>query len=764
MPFVGRARELKLLLDVFARAAAGSAQVVTLLGEPGIGKTRLAAELTAALDGRALVVRAPWTATPERTPFGPLLRALRDAAGDDAPDPDADLSIDEVRLELLRFGERTLDRTPLVLNLDNLHLADDAMLDLVGQAVDRFRESPLLVLCLARDELLERRPRWGGGRPNAMTLGLHPLRDELAAEVAGALEPRVRDWVVAAAEGNPLFVEELVTYVREQGLPPTGELPPPPTLQALVGSRLERLEPEELAVLRCAAVVGRTFETAPVELLHGAPVDDALRSLERRGLLRRWRGGHVFHHQLLLEVVYRSIPRDELADLHRRVADWYESSGGADAMALRPMHLYRAYDYEPDPGLRHDVARSLAFAGRRMSARGNVNAAVAALERAIELVDEDERLPLLYELANTRAEAGEMAEAEKLWREAERQAKALGDRRAQLHVRLARGDSITMHAHDFATAEQVAREAIEEFERLGDARGLSRAWERLRLVYSYACRGADALDAAQRAVGYAREAGAEEDVLRLLPMLAAQHYWGPTPAEAALEELERILAELGSHPSGRGNLLWMIGGLHAMLGRFDTARSAYREAHLLNVDLGRTIRDAGMAQVGAAIELLAGEPAAAEAELRRGLAVLEQAGETEFRSSVAAWLGRALLARGRIGDALAAGATALELADEGDAMTAVVATSMLAEAHARRGDEAESDRYAERARASIAAVDEPIARADALADLGVAAIALGRDPEPLLAEADAVYAAKGSVAGRARLTARRTTARPPARS
>jgi hypothetical protein len=144
--------------------------------------------------------------------------------------------------------------------------------------------------------------------------------------------------------------------------------------------------------------------------------------------------------------------------------------------------------------------------------------------------------------------------------------------------------------------------------------------------------------------------------------------------------------------------------------------------------------------------------------------VLEQAGETEFRSSVAAWLGRALLARGRVAEALAAGATALELADDADAMTAIVATSMLAEAHARRGDAAESDRYAERALATVEAVDEPIARADALADVGVAAALLGRDPEPLFARADELYAAKGSVAGRAALSARRTTARPPARS
>jgi tetratricopeptide (TPR) repeat protein len=198
----------------------------------------------------------------------------------------------------------------------------------------------------------------------------------------------------------------------------------------------------------------------------------------------------------------------------------------------------------------------------------------------------------------------------------------------------------------------------------------------------------------------------------------------------------------------------MIGGLHAMLGRFDAARGSYREAHALNVDLGRTIRDAGMAQVGAAIELLAGDAAAAEAELRRGIAVLEQAGETEFRSSCEAWLGRVLVARGRLADALVAGARALELADADDAMTEIVATSMLAEAHARRGDGAESDRWAARAQARVAAVDEPIARADALADLAVATALLGRDAEPLFAEADALYEAKGSVAGRDLLHAR----------
>jgi tetratricopeptide (TPR) repeat protein len=762
--FVGRDRELKLLLDVFARARTGTAQLVTLLGEPGIGKSRLAAEFADAAREHALVVRAPWTHSPEATPYGPLLRALAAAGLEGAPDPAADMTSDEALIALLHFGEQALARGPVVLLLDNLHLADEAMLDLVEQASDRFRETPLVVLCIARDELLERRATWSGGRANAMTLALHPLDEERSRELAAAVEPRLRDWVVRSAEGNPLFIEELITYAVEQGLPETSELPPPPTIHTLLESRFARLEPEERSVLQSASIVGRTFEAAPVAALHGAPVDETLQSLARRGLLRRWRGGYVFHHQLLLEVVYRSIPTEALAALHRRLADWYEETGGAAAMELRPMHLYRAYDYEPDPGLRREVARSLAFAGKRMSSRGNVRAAVAALERAVALVEGAGRLPLLYELANAYGEAGDVAAAQRLWNEAEQQAAAAGDRRAELHVLLARGDTSAMNAHALRGAEQTARDAIAEFERLGDTLGLSRGWERLRLVYSYACRSAEALAAAEKALAYAREAGAEEDVLRLLPVLAAQHYWGPTPAVEALAELERILADLGSHPSGRGNLLWMIGGLHAMLGRHDQGRRCYREASALNIDLGRTIRDAGMTQVGAAIELLAGEPRAAETELRRGAKVLEQAGETEYRSSVTAWLGRALAAQGRLEPARLAAGQALELAHDDDQVTNTIAHAVLAEVHARLGDADESDLHAARARRVIDQIDEPVARADALGDLAVAALSLGRDAAQLRAEAQALYEAKGSVAGAGLLSRRCTTATPARRA
>ena len=208
----------------------------------------------------------------------------------------------------------------------------------------------------------------------------------------------------------------------------------------------------------------------------------------------------------------------------------------------------------------------------------------------------------------------------------------------------------------------------------------------------------------------------------------------------------------------------MIGGLHAMLGRFDQGRRCYREAGRLNIDLGRTIRDAGMTQVGAAIELLAGDARAAEAEARRGSDVLERAGETEYRSSVVAWIGRALAAQGRLEPARATAEQALELGADDDEVTNTLAHGVLTDVHARLGDAAESDRHAARVREVLEQTDEPIAHADALADLAVAAIALGRDASALRAEAQAVYEAKGSVAGVELLNRRCTTTTPTRRS
>jgi len=458
-PLVGRKRELGVLTDAFSRArSTHEPQLITLVGVPGIGKSRLVyeffqqgiepdRELISWRQGRCLpygegvtywavgeMVKAQAGILDTDSVEGAaakLARAVGSAVGSDSTwvEPTlrplvgladvAELAEDrraEAHAAWRRFFEGLAEQRPLVLVFEDLHWADDGLLDFVDDLVSWASEVPLTLVCTARPELLDRRPEWGGGKINATTLGLAPLSDAETAQIVGELTGRavlpaeVQLTLLARAGGNPLYAEQYARMLEERGS--IEDLPVPETIQGLIAARLDLLKPEEKALIQDAAVVGKVFWPRALEALgeHGS-IEETLRSLERKEFVRRQRRSTVereteyaFRHLLVQDVAYGQIPRPGRAQKHRRAAEWIESlSERTDDFAEMVAHHFLAAlelaeaTGEHDSDLVDRARAALREAGDRAAALNAFEAAVRFYGRAVELAsDEDERAGLLF--------------------------------------------------------------------------------------------------------------------------------------------------------------------------------------------------------------------------------------------------------------------------------------------------------------------------------------------------------------------------------
>jgi class 3 adenylate cyclase/tetratricopeptide (TPR) repeat protein len=453
-PLVGRKRELDQLVDAFERARQDrSTQLVTLVGVPGIGKSRLVAELFAHVEalpdpvfwrhGRSLpygdgvtfwalgeMVKAH-AGIVENDPPEVAERKLRDAVSDlvgeperrwlesqlkpliGLGEPDAGGERGEPLAAWRRLFEVLADRHPLVLVFEDLHWAGDELLDFVDELPEWIEDVPLLVLCTARPELLDRRSGWGGGKRNALTISLSALAaGETAALVASLLDrvvlpADVQSELLARAGGNPLYAEQFVRMLTERG-DVGGEVPE--NVQGIIAARLDSLPLEEKGLLQDAAVVGKVFWTSALTALGGARVDDLerhLRSLVRKEFVRRERrvavegeSEYVFTHILLRDVAYGQIPRSDRAEKHRRTAEWIESVGRAEDQAeLLAHHYASALDLSRLSGGESDelavrARHALRAAGVRALALNAYAAAVRWFEAAASIrVEPDPERP-----------------------------------------------------------------------------------------------------------------------------------------------------------------------------------------------------------------------------------------------------------------------------------------------------------------------------------------------------------------------------------
>ncbi|MBV8734860.1 MAG: AAA family ATPase, partial [Solirubrobacterales bacterium] len=339
---VGRERELRLLRESWDRVVRESGcHLFTLLGMAGVGKSRLVTELIAGLGGEPHVLRGRCLAYGEGITFWPLVEALT-PVGDPARGVIERLRVggaaipEELFLEVRRLLQSLSAERPVVLYIDDLQWAETMLLDLLDHVIDLSRGSPILVLCIARPELLEDRPGWGGGKLNAQTVLLEPLGAQesllLLDQLGNGPGLQARDRIVAASEGNPLFLEEMVALTRE-----TGTVQVPATIHALLAARLERLGSEERALLERGAVEGEVFHRLTVKALAddrlACQLDTRLAGLVRRELIRphpaMLAGDEAFRfrHVLVRDAAYDALPKSERAELHKRFAEWLEESG-----------------------------------------------------------------------------------------------------------------------------------------------------------------------------------------------------------------------------------------------------------------------------------------------------------------------------------------------------------------------------------------------------------------------------------------------------
>ena len=400
---------------------------------------------------------------------------------------DTAVPVEEVPWAFRRYCEILAARRPVVLELDDLHWAEPPLLDLVEYLAASVRDVPVLLVCIAREELGEERPAFPGA---GASLVLEPLSDEETNALAeqllpeSALDADTHGRLVAAAEGNPLFLEQLVAHVAETGL-----LEPPPTLRALLAARLDRLGPGERGVLERAAVVGRELSLADVtELLDAAAVPTAaahLDVLSRRGFLRP-AGGAVFRfrHWLIHDAAYRAAPKELRAGLHERFADVLARRGADDELVgyhLEHAYLLRTELAPPDRHARRlaeDGGRRLGAAGIRAWKRNEARSASRLLERAVALLptENEERRGLLCELGVALNTAGETEAAEGALREATEIARRVDDRRVELRAEV---ELLGCHLLDEPRTAperllELAPRALPIFEALGDDRSIGR--------------------------------------------------------------------------------------------------------------------------------------------------------------------------------------------------------------------------------------------------------------------------------------------------
>jgi class 3 adenylate cyclase/tetratricopeptide (TPR) repeat protein len=788
-PLVGRLAELRLFDWMFQRTVQTSTcHLLTVLGPAGVGKSRLVAAAVDALDDGATVLYGQCSADAEGSSFWPLAEIVRRAAeiktadspeqaeaklaellGDEDGERVADrlgrliglrpapVTSEDAVWAVRRFLEVLAGRHPLVVVVDDLHWAQPALLDLLEQVVALAREARILLVAVARPELLEQRPGWSGGRLNASTMLLEPLAaDESATlleHLAGqaALPADATDRITRSAEGNPLFLEELLAMLIEEGrLRRAGgrwvahdlaAATTPPTIQALLAARLDRLEGEERALLDRASVMGQAFDRAAVLALTPEPAragaDAHLLALVRKELLRPaqaplgGRDGFQFRHQLVRDAAYGSLPKQTRAELHERYAGWLAeafAARGGEVGEVLGWHLERAYRLLAELGpvdargrrVAAEAASQLAAAGHVATGRGDLPAAANLLERAISLLEPGgrARVQLLTDLGEVLVLAVETERAGRVLDEAVAAADRIGDQGLAAHATLGKLE-LRLDSPDRGPDRYRAdvRHALELLERLGDEEGQSRAWRLLGLDSYLRCQIGRSEDEFQRAVEHARAAGDQRIEAGNLYALVQAAYWGPTPVAEGIRRCQAIRARAEGSYRVEMSALHTLAGLHAMAGEFDRARELGDAAAQIAGKLGPSRFAALCSQFLGQVELLAGDPAAAVRWLRWGAGILERMGERGLRSEVTANLARALAAQGLDDEALEQASLSGELAVRDDLYAQVERRGPLAMVLARRGRLDEAERLAAEAVELAAGSDMLGMQAGALLDL-----------------------------------------------
>jgi class 3 adenylate cyclase/tetratricopeptide (TPR) repeat protein len=780
-PMVGREREQRMLAEAWQRVVAErSCHLFTVLGAAGVGKSRLAAEFLGSLDG-ALVVRGRCLPYGEGITYWPVVEVVKQlpevtlepvvaetveaVVGDRA----VVTSSEEIAWAFRKLLETVATETPLVCVFDDVHWGEGTFLDLVEHVADLSRDVPILLLCMARPDLLDRRAGWAGGKVNATNVLLEPLgaaETERLIDSLAHLGERLRERIREAAEGNPLFVEEMVAMVEESG---DGDVAVPPTIQALLAARLDQLDVSERGVLERGSVEGRVFHRGAVQALSPDEPQVAARltSLVRKELVRPDKpqlpgeDAFRFRHLLIRDAAYEALPKSARAQLHEGFASWLEEHGAGlvELDEILGYHLEQAYRYglelgRPDPALAAGAARRLAVAGRRAHLRGDVGATVTLLERTLDLQPEDERdVALEAELADALMWVGRPADAEALMAVSEARASSGGDRPSMLLARLVRA-RFSFFIHPEGKADELmalAREAIPIFEAAGDQVGLMWAWFSIALAEHMHCSWEAQKRAHEAAAHHARAAGDKRFARFMTNLQGSGYVNGPFPVQEGLHWFEEQEERMAAMPA----LLAQRGILLAFDGRLEDARGLVRAAQARARELGQRMME-HMGEEWWYVEMRGGDPEAAERALRGSCEVYEQAGERAWLSTQIALLGHTLCVLGRYDEAEGYAARSRELGASDDVITQMLWRQVEAKVLAQRGSFEEAERLARTAVELGTATDMLDSRGTAHLDLAEVLEAAGRTAEAAAEAAIALdlFERKGDVTMAAQAAAR----------
>ena len=789
-PLVGREQELRMLRSVFDDAVVERAcRLVTVVGPAGIGKSRLAAELCAAVTDSARVLVGPCLPYGDGITFWPLVRIIG-ALGDEeavrnilAEVEDGELIGDrvlgavgptpttapggEMFWAVRRLFEELARDQPLVIVIDDIHWAEPKLLDLLEYLAGWTDDAPILLVCLARSDLLDERPSWLTAQ-NAASLLLGPLTDT---ETEALLEEIGREWpldaaararITDAAEGNPLYVEQMVAMLAEGKTLDAI----PPSIHALLAARLDRLPVDERAVLERAAVAGKDFTRRGV--LQLSPEDEhehldaRLLTLVRKDFLAARPGredAYRFRHALIRDAAYAGIPKELRSQLHEQFGDHAARTSAGRSGELDEIigyHYEQAFRYREQLGPLADRSRELAAraaeilgsAGRRAYTRDDMPAATNLLDRAVALLSDQEpaQLELRRELSNALWSVGELARAEALLDGLIDAAQEAGDHREHWHGLLERSGRLSV-THPEAESEllETAQNAIEVFESLQDDLGLARAWRRISAVHRLRCRFATASEAGEVGLLHARRAGAVQEESRLVDEICSSLMYGPSPADDAIARCEALLADSRESRVTMANVSSSLAGLKALRGDFDEARACIAVARRVYSDLGLRFAIAGLSQIAGTVEALADDAEAAERELREGYEILAGVGA---RGLLAAELGKVLVTQGRLAEAAEYVAVA-EKASGGDIAPQILWRAAKARIACSNAERSEAIELASEAAALAEQTDALAMIGDVNVTLSEACNGAGRLEEASAAAARALecYAAKGHLVG-----------------
>jgi class 3 adenylate cyclase len=764
-PLVGQQQELEWLRSAYGEAASSGVRLVTVVGDSGIGKSRLARELLRSLEDEAGVVVASCPPYGEGTTFSPIREAFRHAGRDESVLEGSSYEVFAATRSL--FEELARER-PLVAVFDDVHWAEETLLDLIEHLSVRLGGARVLLLCLARPELAERRPQWLA-RPEA-TLRLQALSEPDTESLLDALDApaAVRERIAGLAEGNPLFIEQLAAFAGEEG----DNVRLSGSIRGVLHARLDRLDAAERAVLERASILGRSF---PLDAVLGLmPADERERAhgrvfeLVRRGLIRpdvmNEEDGFRFQHALIREAVYEGMPKSVRADLHETVAARLEDADAAPAVL--GFHLEHACLLRRELGLRDAelakrAGRLLRLAAEETLSRTDAPATISLLERARALLPGDDgELPgLLTSLGVARLNGGDLPGAESALVEAVDAAVALGLRAPELHARIEL-QFMRAFAESTPVEESVAlaQEAIAELEPLGDELALARAWWLGSTGDLAAGRWRGRAQAIEQALQHARRARAGAEMVGTLAGLFAQALLhGPTPVDDAVARVEDLRDELGLDAPLRGSINTSLAGLYAMRGDFEEARRLFRDAAATYEEFGLRFRRANQSFVGAQNELLAGDAAAAEKQLRASSAAFDEIGAATSATTHRALLAEVVARLGRFDETTELARRIAAEASPDDLIGQVLWRCALARVRAGEGSAAEAVELAAEARRLLADAEFPQLAITALGAAVEAAAAAddGREAERLLAEARGIAEAKGALANLAQLDAAR---------